>query len=146
MLSRAFIVAVALVCGCASRRDPPLPAPSQRGPDPRLAGLDTLVGGSRVYLETEVDRPALATSAPPFPSYPTDLKSRGLEGRVEYLFVVDTAGLVEVSTVQLLSASHPGFAAAVRAILPWRRFLPAERGGKRVRMWTIQAFEFRLGP
>ena len=99
-----------------------------------------------MYVETEVDRPALAIPGRPFPTYPKDLKTRRVQGRVEYLFVVDTAGLVEVSTMRLLSASHPDFAASVRQVLPSVRFRPAEHEGKRVRVWMIQAFEFRLEP
>ena len=104
-----------------------------------------MVGGSRVYLERVVSKPAMALPGGPKPIYPKELKRRGVEGRVDFRFVVDTAGAIEIATMQAISPSHPEFADAVRDALVVRRFSPAERGGKRVRMWTALAFEFTLG-
>jgi TonB family protein len=119
---------------------------SQAGHTPDLhEAADTLVNGERVYVESEVDERAVAIPGFGVPRYPSELKSAHIEGRVEYRFVVDTIGLVEMGTVRQISASHPGLATAVRAAMPMMRFAPALRGDRRVRMWVRQAFEFRIG-
>ena len=108
--------------------------------------LDTIVDGSRVYLDTEVDLPALAIFASEAPRYPTELRRVGIPGHVEVRMVVDTSGSVEVGTIHIIVSNHPAFTAAVRDELRTQRFLPAERGGRRVRMWARMAFDFKTAP
>ena len=137
------LVIATLLCGCAGG-----PAPNTQPEQIMIAGpllLDTLVGGARVYLETEVDRPAIALPGPEYPGYPVSLRRSGIHGRVEVAFVVDTAGAVERSTILPISSNHPDFTAAVREALPRIRYEPAIRAGKRVRTWAQQWFEFTVG-
>jgi protein TonB len=90
-----------------------------------------------------VDR-AAAILSPPRPRYPDPLRVAGVTGRVVVRLVVDTTGLVEPSSVVIREASHDLFAQAVRAVLPRLRFVPAESGGRKVRMLVDLPFEFRL--
>ena len=152
MMSRFLApVVAALLCGCAAGRSPGGSAPADADSPPWAAFNpstipDTIVGGSRVYLETEIDRPAMAIpSRAAAPPYPSGLRGLGIEGHVEVIMVIDTAGSVEMSTVHLISSNHPAFTASVRDVLPKTRFTPAERGGRPVRAWRRLSFGFRVG-
>lgn len=115
-----------------------------RRPSGRIVG--ELVGpvlGGQPATATTVDRPA-ALLAPPRPRYPDQLRSAGVTGRVVVRLVVDTSGRVEPTSVVIREASHDLFAHAVRAVLPGLRFVPAEVGGRKVRMLVDLPFEFRL--
>jgi periplasmic protein TonB len=94
--------------------------------------------------EFQVEKPALAVSGAGQPTYPSVLKSANVQGRVTATFVVDTSGRAEAGTFKALESDHELFTAAVRAALPRMRFIPAEVGGRKVKMWVQQAFEFRL--
>lgn len=83
----------------------------------------------------------LATSKP---RYPESLRSAGVDGQVLIRFVVDTAGRIEPSSVQVLSATHPLFVQAVRAALVGFRFRPAEVAGRRVEATAEMPFEFSI--
>jgi TonB family protein len=138
-----FVLIAAAVGGCRTAAPVPdlLPLPGDSG----ALALDTLIGGSRVYLAREVDRPAAIIPGGAFPRYPAGMKSSSIEGQVKVGFVIDTTGAIELATIYLVSSSHPGFLETVRNVLPKLRFEPAMRRGQRVRMWGTQAFEFRLG-
>jgi protein TonB len=72
------------------------------------------------------------------------LRSAHLEGTVLAQFVVDTTGLVELSTFKVLSSTHELFTAAVKDALPAMRFTPAEAGGMKVRQLVQTSFPFTL--
>ena len=78
------------------------------------------------------------------PRYPESLRNAGIEGQVLIRFVVDTAGRIEPSSVQVLSATHPLFARAVTAALGGFRFRPAEAAGRRVEATAEMPFEFSI--
>ena len=109
------------------------------GGDPAATGTG---GGPMTGLE--VDKPAAALAGSAAPAYPEILKASGVEGEALVRFVVDTLGRAEVGTFAVLEASHEAFGAAVKAALPRMRFLPAEAGGKKVRMLVQQRFAFAL--
>ena len=136
------LVVTAFLYGCRTAAPVPGP-PLDRGMGP--ASIDSLAEGGRVYLHTEVDTPAWAIEGRAFPRYPTNLRDQGIQGRVQIRFVVDTMGGVVLSSARVLSSTHPDFSAAVLKVLPQLRFTPAVLAGRRVRMWAIQDFEFRLG-
>ena len=136
------LVIAAFLYGC--RAGVPVPSsPSPRGTAP--TAIDTVAGAGRVYLETEVDTPAMVLPGRAHPRYPVALRNQGIEGRVQIRFVVDTTGRAEPSTAHVISSTHPDFTAAVLKFLPQSRFTPAVLAGQRVRMWAVQAFEFRVG-
>ena len=78
------------------------------------------------------------------PAYPEPLKAAGVEGGATVQFVIDTTGRYEPGSFRVLAATHEAFAAAVRAVLPRMRFIPAESGGQKVRMIVQQRFGFTL--
>jgi protein TonB len=90
------------------------------------------------------ERPAMPLSDNPRPVYPDSLRTKNVEGAVIARFVVDTTGRVEPGSVAILAADHELFAAAVSSALAADRFLPAETGGRKVRMLVEQPFEFAI--
>jgi protein TonB len=96
-------------------------------------------------FEFQVEKPAMyIQGSGPQMQYPSTLKTANIEGRVTAMFVVDTTGKAEMSTFKELESGHEMFTKAVRDALPKMRFMPAEVGGRKVKMWVQQAFEFKL--
>jgi periplasmic protein TonB len=91
-----------------------------------------------------VDKVAAALPGSASPAYPEMLKASGVEGHALVQFVVDTLGRAEPGSFTVLQSTHDAFGAAVRVTLPRMRFLPAESGGKKVRMLVQQQFAFAL--
>ena len=96
------------------------------------------------YFDFQVEKAAAAIPGSGAPAYPEMLKSSGVEGEALVQFVVDTTGRAELGSFKVLRASHDAFGQAVRAALPRMRFLPAELGGRKVRMLVQQPFAFAL--
>ncbi len=96
------------------------------------------------FVISQVDRAAAAVSGTASPLYPEMLKSAGVEGEALVQFVVDTLGRAELGSFRVLTSSHDAFGASVRVSLPRMRFLPAETGGRKVRMVVQQRFAFAL--
>lgn len=59
-------------------------------------------------------------------------------------YVVDTTGFADVSSFEVIRATHPGFVQAVRDALPHMRFSPAKIGAVHVRQLVEQPFTFRI--
>jgi periplasmic protein TonB len=76
--------------------------------------------------------------------YPPRLKETGIEGSVQVQFVVTADGRVDMSTVQILSASHPDFGEATRRVLQDLRFTPARKGEHNVRMLTVLPIQWKM--
>ena len=93
----------------------------------------------------QVEKVALPLPGNPVPDYPQVLRSAGIEGSVILRFVIDTTGGVERSSTVVLRSDHALFAAAALRALATHRFLPAEVGGRKVRMLVEQRFEFAMG-
>jgi TonB family protein len=78
------------------------------------------------------------------PRYPESLLKQNIEGEVFAQFVVDTTGEVLLETFRALRSTDPLFTEAVRAALPRFHFLPAEKGGRRVRQMVQQPYTFGI--
>jgi TonB family protein len=102
----------------------------------------TVYDGSRVYIEPELEHPVSRDPSSDGPMYPDSLRAHGVEGLVVIRFIVDTGGHADSSTLRLIEATHPGFAAAVRSALPRMRFIPAELAGRHVPQLVSQEFRF----
>jgi protein TonB len=99
---------------------------------------------NRTWLESEVEKAAMAAPGSPTPRYPDLLKLSGVEGQVIVSFVVDTTGRADVGSLTILKSTHEMFTAAVRAALPGMRFIPAEAGGRKVRQLVLLPFSFTI--
>jgi TonB family protein len=80
------------------------------------------------------------------PAYPPKLLAKGTEGTVYVQFVVDTTGLVDTTSVRVLSSPDPQFEESVRQALGQMLFRPAKRSGHKVRQLVEQHFRFTITP
>ncbi|MEP6687415.1 MAG: energy transducer TonB [Gemmatimonadales bacterium] len=80
------------------------------------------------------------------PIYPRDLIATGTEGQVQTIYVVDTMGRVDTTTIQVVESNDPRFTESVRTALGGMRFRPAKRAGKPVRQLVQQRFRFKIAP
>jgi len=116
----------------------PVVAPTGDGPPTTPGPADG------VYDVRHVDRAVMPDDGNPAPRYPERLRSAHLEGWVTVRFIVDTTGRAEPGSLEILAATHPLFADAVRDALREARYRPAEAGGRRVRQLVEQRFGFTL--
>lgn len=93
----------------------------------------------------EVDRMVERFEGSTGPVYPPDLAAAGTEGLVHAIYVVDTTGRADTTTIQILRSDDPRFTASVRAALGGMWFRPAQRRGKTVRQLVEQRFRFQIG-
>ena len=98
----------------------------------------------RIHIASGVDKPALALSDNPTPRYPDVLRRNGVHGEVTIEIVVDTTGRAEMESLRVIASNHPLLSDAVRSALAQARYLPAEAGGRKVRMWIRQSFLFEV--
>ena len=94
-----------------------------------------------VFTDATVEKPVVLQLGAS-PRYPELLRSAGVSGSVLVEFVVDTLGRVEAGTTTWVSSDHELLSAAVRAVLPGYRFLPAEVQGRKVRQLVRVPFKF----
>jgi hypothetical protein len=99
-----------------------------------------------VFSVLEVDQMVERYESSAAPIYPRDLLTIGVEGIVEAIYSVDTTGLVDTTTLQVVRSDDPRFTESVRTALGQMRFRPATRGGKTVRQLVEQQFRFRIAP
>ena len=91
-----------------------------------------------------VDEPVTVTRQG-VPEYPPALAKAGIPGKVELEYVVDTAGVVEPSSLRVLGSTHPAFEGAARRAIMASRFRPAKLNGRVVRQLVRQTLTFRVG-
>ncbi len=90
----------------------------------------------------EVDRMPQAVAAAQ-PLYPYRAKRRGIEGRVEVRFLVDTRG--RTSLFEILQSEPPGeFDQTVMKTVKNWKFKPAIKDGRPVETWVKNTFVFKL--
>jgi TonB family protein len=99
-----------------------------------------------VFSVLEVDQMVERYEGSAAPGYPPDLLAMGTEGSVRTMYVVDTTGLVDTSTIDVMSSDDERFTESVRQALGAMRFRPAKRQGKPVRQLVEQKFHFRIQP
>jgi protein TonB len=125
--------------GRAGRRD----ARDEQADSVRLAGE---IAGGTVYVASETDQPVAFDPSSAAPAYPPELQAAGIEGSATMRFVVDSTGVADSATIEVLRSTHPAFAASVREAVPLMHFRPAELGARRVRQLVEQQFKFKLQP
>ena len=102
------------------------------------------IGTGTVLGAESVDVAARLLRNSPLPRYPDMLRTQGAEGFARVRFVVSANGRAEIETLEVLDATHPAFAEAVRAVLPRLRFAPAKVGRENVRQLVEIPFGFAL--
>ncbi|MGH7528741.1 MAG: energy transducer TonB [Gemmatimonadales bacterium] len=98
----------------------------------------------RVYTVLQVDRMVERYENSAAPVYPPELSAQRKEGKVEAMYVVDTTGRVDTTTIRVMQSDHPRFTESVRTALGEARFRPAMRAGERVRQLVQQRFRFKV--
>jgi outer membrane biosynthesis protein TonB len=114
------------------------------------------VSAPRVYSASEVDTHAKRIEDGTQPAYPDSLRPLGIDGKVLAQFVVDTAGMVDTTSILTEAYGQPLFAASVRQALatmhfmrmaiPLMRFVPARVDGRNVRELVRVPFSFSIEP
>jgi TonB family protein len=94
----------------------------------------------------EVDETVERYDGSAAPVYPRDLLAIGAEGVVSAIYVVDTTGLVDTTSIEVVRSDDPRFTESVRTALGQMRFRAARRQGKAVRQLVQQQFRFRITP
>ena len=96
------------------------------------------------FTLVDVDSAAVRDPESTAPTYPRLLEARGIEGIAVVRFVVDSTGMADLASFQLVETNHQLFGAAVRAAIPGMKFRPATIGGRRVRQLVELPFVFNI--
>jgi len=124
---------------------PPLPPPgTQAGDDRESTPVEKPAHSDNAFSIVEVDSQATRDPLSAAPDYPKAMMEKSIEGSAALRFVVDSTGLVDMSTVQVLDFTHPEFAKAVRDVMPRMRFRPARMGSVSVLQLPEQLFKFDI--
>lgn len=107
--------------------------------------VERLVADS-VFSVLEVDRMVERYDGSAAPAYPPQLIAKGVEGMVQAMYVVDTTGRVDTTSIEVVASDDPQFTRSVREALDHMRFRPALRGGRPVRQRVQQKFRFQIEP
>jgi TonB family protein len=111
-----------------------------------LSGAEPPVAREADYFTPDqVDDRAALDSGTLEPRYPDSLYRAKVAGEVVVEFVVDTLGLADPATVDILSSTDDLFSLAVRSGLTDATFTPARRRGRRVRQLMQLPVSFTLG-
>lgn len=101
-------------------------------------------GVERTPNDPPRDQPPVALDAEPQVTYPPELYSQGIEGRVVLRLFVGADGVIVPDSTQVHESSGvPGLDSAAIAAAPALRFAPALRGGEPAAVAFFQAFDFR---
>jgi protein TonB len=103
----------------------------------------TLPPGAVLTAE-EVEQAVRLSGQPVAPEYPNALRRAGVEGDVLVKFVVDTLGLADLSTIEVIRSTHDLFTQAVRKAIGQQRFTPAIVGSRTVRQLVQQPYSFTI--
>jgi TonB family protein len=101
-------------------------------------------GRDSVFTVVDVDSAVTTDPTSAVPEYPDDLRTLGIEGFVRVRYIVDSTGLADPSSLEILRSSRLEFAMAVKKALPNMHFVPARMGPRHVRQLVEQDFNFRI--
>lgn len=100
--------------------------------------------GDNAFSMVDVDTAAAVDPTSAAPEYPQTLAQRRVEGGVTFRFVIDSTGLIDMSTVRLVQSSHKLFAQAVLDAMPRMKYRAARVGARAVRLLVEQSFSFKI--
>jgi TonB family protein len=99
-----------------------------------------------VFSVLEVDEMVQRYPESAAPVYPPDLLADGAEGLVQAIYVVDSTGWVDMSSIEVVTSDDSLFTESVLTALGQMRFRPAKRAGQKVRQRVEQKFRFKIAP
>jgi TonB family protein len=99
-----------------------------------------------VYSVLNVEETAVRVEGSAAPVYPPELIEQRVEGAVLTSFVIDTTGLADPGSIEVVQSTHALFTQSVRSAIPGMRFSPATVQGRKVRQIVEQRFQFRITP
>jgi TonB family protein len=120
------------------------PAGGSSGTPDQIAAQQKMAESLGAFALLDVDSGAVRDPRSAAPTYPSDMEAKGIEGVVRVRFVVDSTGLIDLSTIKVLEATNESFARAVKTALPDMRFRPALMGPQAVRQLSEQDFAFKV--
>lgn len=102
-----------------------------RKPKISADSIARLLDAQRVFVASEVERPARVVSMPE-PEFPDSLRAEGVGGSAVIEFIIDADGKINRESIGIVSATHVKFADAARIAVLDALFLPALRNGREV--------------
>ena len=105
--------------------------------------LPSILGDS-ILTEIEVDSAVKRYEWSAAPAYPITMLQQNIEGGAFVVYVVDTLGMADTTSLKVVNATHDEFAQAVRDAMPKMRFRPAILSGMKVRQLVQQNFTFKI--
>jgi Gram-negative bacterial TonB protein C-terminal/TonB-dependent Receptor Plug Domain len=127
-----------------SREAPPRRTARQNTTESAASELADLVENHQIYTAAQVDITAHQDSLRPVrPTYPDALLDAEIGGRVMAEFIVNPMGEVDVERLNIVFATHPALAEAVRHALETAVYIPAIKGGYPVHQVVQHEFVFR---
>jgi TonB family protein len=113
-------------------------------PDPSNVETEEPGIGDNAFSIVDVDSVATVDPTSAAPEYPSALVQRRVEGVASFRFVVDSTGLIDMSTVRVLASTHKLFAQAVLDAMPRMKFRPARAWNHAVRLLVEQSFMLKI--
>lgn len=109
-------------------------------------GVEGGIANGAASLDGEVFTAAVVEEMPTLlsspPAYPELLQRAGIQGRVLFQVIVDTAGRVEPNSFRILKSANPGFNLPTRRWALEARFRPARLQGRAVRVLVNLPVDF----
>jgi TonB family protein len=102
-----------------------------RRPKISADSIAKLLDAQRVFVASEVERPARVVSIPE-PEFPDSLRAAGVGGSAVIEFIIEADGKINKESIGVVSATHIKFADSARLAVLDALFLPALRNGHEV--------------
>jgi TonB family protein len=121
--------------------------PQQIAPAVQLSELSRLQVAAQAlgaFSVIDVDSAAERDPMSAAPLYPREMLANNVEGSATMRFVIDSTGLIDLSTISVRASTHDAFVQAVKDAMPRMRFRPALRGSTSVRQLVEQPFKFEI--
>ena len=149
-MRRLFPAALVVVAACAKGGDSSADSAQRAANAPAISTVCPASEAARTAARvgaipnSQVDRPA--EPVPPMPQfkYPEELQQKGIGGKAIADFVIDTAGLVDMTSIEVRESSDSRITEGVCHYLAASRFNPAVKGGVNVRVQRELPFNFAV--
>jgi TonB family protein len=119
------------------------PKPKKVVEMPKSPALDSIVSQMSIFTVDQVDTPASIIAGSAVPEYPDSLRRQGVDGRVVVELVVNTDGMLDTGSVNLVSSTNQLFTDAVQQALATAKFRVATLRSRPVRQVLQVPFVFK---